>query len=81
MHKWTVEEKINHYVIIDKEQPHASPVAIGMTKETANLIVQTHNSFDGLLEACKLAKEYIFKGGNSRILGEKLNEAIAQAEE
>ena len=47
----------------------------------AKRIVQAVNSYDGLLEVCVLAREYIFEGGNSRILGEKLNKAIAQAEE
>ena len=45
-------------------------------KDKARLIV----SAPELLEACKSAQEYIFEGGNSRIVGGTLNKAIAKAE-
>ena len=90
--EWTVEERVNHYVIIDKGQPHASPVAGEMTEPTAKRIVQMNNSFDELLNASQGAilalQTYANEGMKvhfafdaMRPLQEAYNKAIAQAEE
>ena len=77
--KWTVIEGTNEYIIEDREQPYASPVAIGMTKETANLIVQTHNSFEGLISALKSTRGMIKALSNYELLN-IVEGALAQAE-
>ena len=84
--EWIVKEQINEYVIVDENQPHASPVAIGMTKETATLICQAVNSHKRLLEALNEAQLFIGKLKYSETpctndLWAKMEQAIAQAEE
>ena len=86
--KWIVKELINEYVIVDEDQPHASPVAIGMTEETATLICRAVNSHDGLLEALKEGLEWIYPMTDTLVeekerenVIKRVQQAIAQAEE
>ena len=46
----------------------------------AKRIVQAVNSFDDLLETCKIVEEYLNRDNNSSMFGEILKEAIAKAE-
>lgn len=82
--KWIVEKRINYYVIIDLEQPHASPVAGEMNKTTADYIVKMRNSSAELVKALKAVLINLAythpKDIDWNVLAEKLKSAIARAE-
>lgn len=50
--KWTSRKGVGRFEITDKD---GKWVASCDSEANANLIVQTHNSFEGLLKACKRA--------------------------
>ena len=79
--KWKVslyEEQTNAsiYILEDEEV-----VAVATTDEVAERIVQMHNSFDGLLEACKDILKYEKQNSGSSLRIERLEKAIAKSEE
>ena len=75
--KWAIV-KANHNIYIFVNNISIARInPLSNNKESNAQLIATAPK---LLEVCKSAQEYIFKGGNSKILGAMLTSAIAEAE-
>lgn len=84
--KWIVTEEERHgYTVWEIHNQEDLYIARAINETNANRIIQMHNSFDDLLEACESARLAINATGKGFLLikigaMEKLKQAIAKAE-
>ena len=82
--KWTYENEditgrgITFQIYIENEPIRICGSALEVN---AKRICQTHNSHDGLLEVCKVLRDFVYNGSENEEMLEIADKAIAQAEE